>query len=220
VARSPRTKPRKSASQERSRLTVTTLVEATARVLVKEGYENASTNKIASTAGVSIGSLYQYFPSKEALVAAVIERHKQDMMQLFRESLAKAMSRPIEAAVRELVTVMIEAHRVDPRLHRVLVEEVPRAGRLEVEAFDREACTLVRAYLETHRSELDVADLDMAAFICVATVESLTHAAVVHRPDALTDKIGVFIEALTRLIVQYLKHDGTPLHPQASPEHA
>ncbi len=214
MASRSRTRPRKSATQERSRLTVAVLVEATARVLVKEGYENASTNKIAAAAGVSIGSLYQYFPSKEALVAAVIERHKLDMMQLFRTALAEVLQQPVEVAARELVTVMIEAHRVDPKLHRVLVEQVPRAGRLEVEAFDREACALIRAYLEGHRSELKVADLDMAAFICVTTVESLTHAAVVHRPDALTDKIGVFIEDLTRLIVQYLKYSDTPLRPQ------
>jgi AcrR family transcriptional regulator len=73
MARKPATNPRKSASQERSRLTVEALLEATARVLMKDGYDRASTNKIAAVAGVSIGSLYQYFPSKEALVAAVID---------------------------------------------------------------------------------------------------------------------------------------------------
>jgi len=71
MVRRPRTNPRKIASQERSRATVDALVEATARILIKEGYDRASTNKIAAVAGVSIGSLYQYFPSKEALVAAV-----------------------------------------------------------------------------------------------------------------------------------------------------
>ena len=68
----PQTNPRKTASQSRSRATVDALVEATARVLVRQGYDRASTNKIAAAAGVSIGSHYQYFPSKEALVAAVM----------------------------------------------------------------------------------------------------------------------------------------------------
>ena len=76
MARKPQTNPRKSASQKRSRLTVDALLEATTRVLVKEGYDKATTNRIAAVAGVSIGSLYQYFPGKEALVAAVIERHR------------------------------------------------------------------------------------------------------------------------------------------------
>jgi AcrR family transcriptional regulator len=77
MARPIPTNPRKSASQKRSRVTVDTLLEATARVLVKQGYDRASTNRIAATAGVSIGSLYQYFPNKEALVAALVARHSR-----------------------------------------------------------------------------------------------------------------------------------------------
>jgi AcrR family transcriptional regulator len=214
-----RTRPRKSASQQRSRLTVAALLEATARVLVKEGYENASTNKIAAAAGVSIGSLYQYFPSKEALVTAVIDCHKREMVQLLRAAFAKVMPLPVEPAIRELVTAAIEAHRIDPKLHRILAEQIPRMGRLEsVEALDREARELVRAYLDRHRAELQVADLDMAAFICIATVESLTHGAVVHRPEALTDKMDLFVEDVTRLVVQYLQHGGPRALPAQPPE--
>lgn len=216
MATRSRTRPRKSASQERSRSTVAALLEATARVLVKEGYENASTNKIAATAGVSIGSLYQYFPSKEALVAAVIDQHKQDMMQLVRETFARVMAEPVETAVREIVTVLIEAHRIDPKLHRILVEQVPRVGRMEnVEAVEREGYGLLRAYLEQHRDEVRVADLDMAVFICATTVESLTHGAIVHRPEALSDKTGGFVADVTRLIVQYLQQGQAPGPPAA-----
>jgi len=201
-----RTKPRKSPSQQRSQLTVAALLKATAHILVKEGYESASTNRIAAAAGVSIGSLYQYFPSKEALVAAVVDRHMQEMLELLRAAVDRVREQPVEAATRELVKVMIDAHRVDPRLHRALVEQVPRVGRLEnVRAIDREAYTLIRAYLEAHRDELRVADLDVASFVCVATVEALTHAAVVNRPEVLSDKSGVFAEEVTRLVVGYLR---------------
>jgi len=201
-----RTKPRKSPSQQRSQLTVAALLKATAHILVKEGYESASTNRIAAAAGVSIGSLYQYFPSKEALVAAVVDRHMQEMLELLRAAVDRVREQPVEAATRELVKVMIDAHRVDPRLHRVLVEQVPRVGRLEnIRAIDREAYALIRAYLEAHRDELRVADLDVASFVCVATVEALTHAAVVNRPDVLSDKSGVFTDEVTRLVVGYLR---------------
>jgi AcrR family transcriptional regulator len=199
--------PRKSASQERSRLTVDALLEATARVLMKEGYDRASTNKIAAVAGVSIGSLYQYFPSKEALVAAVIDRHMHEMLQVVRDALVKVATRPIEVAARELVSVMLDAHRVNPKLHRVLVEQTPRTGRLEnIEAIDLEAYALVRGYLEAHRDELDVADPDVAAFVCVTAVEALTHAAVVRRPEILTDeKAGRLVDDVTRLVVRFLR---------------
>lgn len=207
MARKPATHPRKSASQKRSRLTVNALLEATARILVKDGYDRASTNKIAALAGVSIGSLYQYFPSKEALVAAVIDRHTNEIMQVIRNALVKVAARPVEVAARELVSVGIDAHRVDPALHRILSEQIPRVGRLEnIEAVDRDAYALVRGYLDAHRDEIDVVDLDVAAFICVTAVEALTHAAVLRRPEILTgEKAERFVDDVTRLVTRYLR---------------
>jgi len=207
MAQKLHTTPRKSASQERSRLTVNALLEATTRVLVKEGYDRASTNKIAAVAGVSIGSLYQYFPSKEALVAAVSERHSHEVLQLIRNALVKVAARPIEVAAREFVSVAIDAHRVNPKLHRVLAEQVPRIGRLEnVEAINQDVFALIRGYLDSHRDEISVADLDLAAFICVTAVDALTHAAVLRRPEILTDeKAERFVDEVTDLVFRYLQ---------------
>lgn len=158
-------------------------------------------------AGVSIGSLYQYFPSKEALVAAVIDRHAQKMSEVVRNALLKVAARPIEFAVREFVSIAIDAHRINPELHRVLTEQVPRTGRLEnVEAVQRNALALVRGYLEVHREEVGITDLDLGAFVCVTTVEALTHAAVLHRPDILADdKASKFVDEVTRLVLRYLR---------------
>jgi AcrR family transcriptional regulator len=210
VAKS-RTNPRKSASQKRSRLTVDTLLQATARVLVKDGYDRASTNRIAHVAGVSIGSLYQYFPSKEALVAAVIDRQTQEVMRLARDALIKVAMQPVEEAIRQLVKLGIDTHRVNPKLHRVLTEQVPRVGRLEnVQAIDRQVYALVRAYLDAHRDEIQVDDVELAAFVCVTTVEALTHAAVIYRPDVLSDeKANIFIDEVTRLVLRYLRPSAT-----------
>jgi AcrR family transcriptional regulator len=207
MARRPLTKPRKNASQERSRATVDALIEATARILVREGFDKASTNRIAEVAGVSVGSLYQYFPSKEALVAAVIDRHSQEVMLTVRGELADAMSRPVEQAVRQLVAVAVKAHRVDPRLHRVLAEQIPRVGKLEnVETFNREYFALFRNYLENHRDELGVDDLELASFVCVTSIEALTHNAVLHHSKSLSDgAMESLVEAGTRLVVGYLK---------------
>ena len=207
MKRKPQTSPRKQASQDRSRSTVDALVGATTRILVKEGYDQASTNRIAEVAGVSIGSLYQYFPSKEALVAAVIDRHTQELSQVTRNAMVRMAARPIEVAAREFVSVAIDAHRVDPKLHAVLTEQIPRVGRLEnVEANIREGYALVRGYLEAHRDEIDVADPDLAAFVCVTVVEALTHAAVLRRPDLLAgEKAQKFVDDVTRLLVRYLR---------------
>src|SRR5690242_13473336 len=88
-------KPRKKPTQARSAATVEALVTATARILVREGYDRASTNKIAREAGVSIGSLYQYYPSKEALVAALIERHMTDRRELLRGAMVDLAAVPL-----------------------------------------------------------------------------------------------------------------------------
>jgi AcrR family transcriptional regulator len=210
MARRPATSPRKNATQERARATVDALLAATARILVKVGYDHASTNKIAEAAGVSIGSLYQYFPSKEALVAAVIEKHTGEMMDVVRASLVRVAAMPVREAARELVRIMIEAHRIEPKLHRVLVEQIPRVGSMEhVERLDEEATRLVRAYLEAHRDEIAVDDLDMAAFLAVSSVEALTHVAVLRRPELLSDPR--FVDEVAALVVRYLEGDATRL---------
>jgi AcrR family transcriptional regulator len=207
MARRPLVKPRKIAFQKRSRATVDALVEATARILVREGFEKASTNRIAEVAGVSVGSLYQYFPGKEALVAAVIERHQREIMQTVRGELAQVLAQPVEKAVRKLVAIAVEAHRVDPKLHRVLAEQIPHVGKLEkLETFSRENYSLFRTYLERHRDELRVDDLELASFVCVTSIEALTHNAVLHHSSMLSDeKMEGLIDEVTRLVTGYLK---------------
>lgn len=206
VARKPSTTPRKNASQERSRATVDALVEATARILVKEGFEKTSTNRIAEIAGVSVGSLYQYFPSKEALVAAVIDRHNDAIMNVVRAAFAEVADLPIEKAVRRLVTVAIEAHHIDPNLHRVLAEQIPRSGHLaEVEAYNHEIHGLVRAYLERHRKEMRKIDPALAAFMCVSTIEAIAHNTVLNG-EMLSEKMAkVLVDETTRMVMGYLR---------------
>ena len=75
--------------------------------------------------------------------------------------------------MRRLVAVVIEAHRIDPRLHRVLAEQTPRSGRLEnAEAFNRVTYALFRACLEGHSDELRIVDLEPDAFVCVTSIEA------------------------------------------------
>ena len=137
-----------------------------------------------------------------------------------RNVLVKVAARPVEVAAREFVSVAIDAHRINPRLHRVLAEQIPRIGRLEnVEAVNRDVHAVIRGYLEAHRDEIDVADLDVATFICVTAVEALTHTAVLRRPDILTgEKAEIFVEEVTDLVVRYLqKRDRRRRTPSANP---
>src|ERR1041384_213374 len=128
----PTTSPRRRPRQARAQATVEAIIKATARVLVDEGYDRASTNRIALAAGVSIGSLYQYFPSKEALVAALVENHLGRMREALDHGLLwQEPPGSRGARARLLVLGMMAAYRIDPQLHHVLCQEVPKIGELQ-----------------------------------------------------------------------------------------
>lgn len=97
---------------------------------MKHGYDGLTTNAVAAAAGVSIGSLYQYFPNKEALVAALIEDHMERMTAAIFSELSRVQALPLAAQVRAVIELLIRAHSVEPQLHRVLTEQVPRVGRI------------------------------------------------------------------------------------------
>ena len=157
-------------------------------------------------AGVSIGSLYQYFPGKEALVTALVARHNREMLELLRGAMATVATLRVGEAVRLLVAAMIEAHRIDPELHRIFDEQVPRMGQLAgIEAIEQETFALVRAFFDARRDEITVRDLDTATYICVTSVETLTHDFVIRRPDASAAEQAEMAGEITRLLVGYLE---------------
>ncbi len=203
MARRTRTVPRKAPIQARAHATLDTILQGAARVLISDGFDRASTNRIADKAGVSIGTLYQYFPSKEAIVAALIERHTEAMFAEISTALGRVMTLPLAQAVRQMVELMLRAHDVDPVLHRVLTEQVPRVGRLDrIFAVEEHVTEMVRAYLDVHRNEITVRDLDTGAFIVVRAVEALTHLATLHRPEQISDP--AFADEVSALVVGYL----------------
>lgn len=198
-----RTRPRKHPQQARSQDTVDAILTATARILVMDGFDRATTNRIAEAAGVSIGSLYQYFPSKEALVAALMDRHVTGTMAIFEGALERLIAAPLGVAARAMVELMIGAHQHDPKLHKVLCEQVPRIGWLDrLSEIDAQVMRLVTAYLEAHQRQLRPRNMKLAAFVAVQTVEALTHAAVLFHPEYLEDE--EFIDEMTTLLVGYL----------------
>lgn len=180
-------------------MTVDAILTATARILIQEGYDRATTNRIAELAGVSIGSLYQYFPSKEALVISLTEHHVNTMMEMIESNLKDQFNAPIEVVLYELVKACIAAHAVDPMLHKVLNEQVPRINNTNAE---KRVTALLRAYLELHRNQIQPQNIDLAVLIVERTVEALTHTAVIDRPELLSD--GQLEQEITNLLLSYL----------------
>jgi AcrR family transcriptional regulator len=195
--------PRKAPSQARSRELVDVLLKATTRVLLKDGYEGCTTNRVAEVAGVSIGSLYQYFPNKDALVVKVMERHQEKLRGVMTAHLEALHGATLPAAVKVLVQALLEALRVEPKLHRVFREQVPRIGALKALHEQNAAYEpLVTAWLEAHRDQVKVADPAAATWVLIAAVDGVIARVLVDRPSWLEqEQLGLELE---RLIVSYL----------------
>jgi len=204
-----RTKARKKPLQQRSQLMVEMILEATARVLSKRGYEGTNTNIIAETAGVSVGSIYQYFPNKDALIAALHQRMAQRIFAVIKAAIEQRPARTLHEAVATLVHAVIEAHLIDPALHRILESEFsfldrPKTpGSVDMDIFEE-----IHALLERHRAEVIAADLRLATYIVIHLTESLVHAAVLEPPPDLT--LAAIEGGIVDAILGYLTYRAVP----------
>jgi AcrR family transcriptional regulator len=195
--------PRKLPQQDRSRLTVEAILEATTHILTQEGYDKANTNRIAERAGISIGSLYQYFPNKESLMAALIEQHSDEIAQLMESKLKDLSDAPLEIAIPALIKAVIAAHAIDPCLHQVLSEEIPRSERSQqVQKADERIGELLRAYLTRWNERIRPQNLEMTVFILKRTIESLCHSAVIEQPNFVSNH--QFEQEVANLVLLYL----------------
>lgn len=193
---------RKHPRQARSKATVDAILEATARVLVDDGYDKLTTNRVAKVAGVSVGSLYQYFPNKQSLVLAVAEEHARSMVELLGATLSQLADVSIPVAIRTYVTAMLEVHSQEPELHHALVQVVMQVGFEPFEEVDEMAMTLITGFLEQHRDEVKPTNARAAAWVLMTSVESLTHLFALKRPEGVTE--AMLAEEITAIVLRYL----------------
>jgi AcrR family transcriptional regulator len=191
--------PRKKPRQDRSRATVAALLQATADILVRDGYAKLTTNRIAERAGVNIASLYQFFPGKEAIVAELSRRHVAEQRAAMKRVLAEHRGKGLEAMTRTMVSMGVAAHACAPRLHQALAEELParRADRWEPE--DAEMVDEMRRVL----AATDVPDPDLAMWLISTVAHAAIHRAAIERPGDLAR--GTLTEELVTMIVRYIR---------------
>jgi AcrR family transcriptional regulator len=196
----PRRKPR----QVRAELTRERILNAAAHVFAEHGYAAGTTNRIAEHARISIGSLYQYFPNKDAILAELLVRHidrgtwtQADQLDLSPGTL--------EATVRALVRDAIDNHRDDPQLLRIMIEEAPLSQEL-LDTIDRHGklrVGQVRDLLARH-PDVHVRNLDTAAELIVFTVEINTHKLMA---DPRAIPVETFENELVDMVTRYLRGD-------------
>jgi AcrR family transcriptional regulator len=182
LARTTRRQPK----QRRALETFDAVLDAVMRILKREGAAAVTTNHIAEVAGVSIGSLYQYFPDKRAIFHALHSRHIEQIDQLIERTLVAHACSALEELVKALMEAMIEIHEGAPELYHALMTEVPHSsGGKQAFAVRLHGVFLLAIaarvnQLKKHHDPLKT------AFVVAHMIDSLSHAVVLRRPQGLS----------------------------------
>jgi len=201
VSRRPK-RTAKTPKQERSREAVDAILIAATRLFIRDGYARATTNRIASAAGVSVGSLYQYFPSKDAIAIELLRRYRERLVGRIAARLGQMNGVTFRDVVRALLGALLQDDEIDNSLRRVLIERVLRTeSRGEIAGFEERIESVLADTLRASKGLVAIDDYDLCAFILVRTVLAVIHGAVVDSPRYNTPAL---VEELTQLVVGYL----------------
>lgn len=175
--------PRKIPAQARSRVTVDAIIQATTYILTEVGWDGLTTNAIAERAGVNIGSLYQYFPNKEAIIAELQRRHAEATHAELHKAIRLLPEQPsLREALTLIVEMIINEHRVAPAVHKAITEELPRTVRClleEEEALRGQILESLKPFMR------NVPDPDLAIYLMGVAAQAIIHNATAERPELL-----------------------------------
>jgi AcrR family transcriptional regulator len=190
-------KPRKQPVQARSETTVLAIHEASIQVLLAVGYRKLTTTRVAERAGVSVGTLYQYFPNRQALIRAVLERYLAEMSASIQADCQPLRGRSLDEIATGLVDAMIAAKWRRLEVSRAMHEPLVEVGGAElVRASAASGASLVADLL---RSCSEIAGVDvepLAVFLVMACTSMLQAAFIEYAADKET--IRAHMHAMVR----------------------
>ena len=203
MPRAARTAQRRKPRQKRGEDTVVVLLDATERVVAKRGFRAATTNHIASAAGVSIGTLYHYFPTKEALMTAVVHRMWQGELTAVMEHAETFASAPLADGIRVVVRALVAEVGRKMALYKYWFTEASQLGELTTGlAMADQASAFVRSVLEARRTEVRPRDLAFAADLAVKTALAMARTGARDYEERV--KSGELAEELADMLTRYL----------------
>jgi AcrR family transcriptional regulator len=204
MSRTNRTRPRRKAAQARSQDTVEVILIATDRVLAKVGLADATTREIADVAGVSIGTLYRYYPSKDALFLALLQRRWEDETRALGEVVGKLAEQ--RASLRKTIeeVVLWTLRTIDRTFGRYQTQGDIEAGFVLMTGPEKlnEVAAFVAQGLEPFRARLWPEDLHLASVVVVRTVLLLGRVGRRDYPAAFEQ--GTFGREIANLVQRYL----------------
>jgi AcrR family transcriptional regulator len=181
--------PRKQPNQDRAKETVETIFQATAHILEKEGFEKTSTNKIAEKAGISIGSLYQYFPSKESILGKMIDTFIEKEIRMLEKTLLADKPQNLEETIESIVEAVIESKRKQTRFTKLFAQKfLSLAKEDSMKKMDTHVLNLFRTHIEKFKDEIRTENLDLNLYILYQTVRIVPVAMIFDNAFSLSDK--------------------------------
>ncbi|HTQ95320.1 MAG TPA: TetR/AcrR family transcriptional regulator, partial [Candidatus Acidoferrum sp.] len=167
-----------------------------------EGSAAVTTNRIAEVAGVSIGSVYQYFPDKRAIYAALHQRHMEEIDRLVEKTLVENAAAPLAVLIRAMIEAMVNAHTTEPEFFHALQAQVPRRAD-GTKDFAVRLHSAFRLAIASKAKELKRGhDLDKITFIVTHMIDSLSHGVILRRPPNLS--LADAKEEAVRAVLAYL----------------
>jgi AcrR family transcriptional regulator len=206
--------PRKKPIQGRSKATVEAILEGTIRVLLDEGFETLTTTRVAEVAGVGVGTLYQYFPAKESLLFALLEREMTTLETELLGALVATEDQSLEARVTGTIDALVRHKKAHAELGVVLQAHMPRFDgirvvRATVRRIVSAFAVMIRPSLPT---SMDDAEVQLVAMMVATAVQGAVDGAL--DLSAATLRRPAFREALIRLVLGYLRESGAKLPSQ------
>ena len=178
------------------------IVAAGRSVLVDDGYDAFSTNRVAAEAGISPGSLYQYFPDKAAILDVVVDRYWERVADGVAASLSDRITGIGPTLVRDVADALLTALESDRALMRVVAEELPLGrNRERLSDLERRVRDLSTAYLAARPATSRRPDPAAAAWMIVLAIENLAVRWVLDRPAITRDE---FLDEIVALVGGYL----------------
>ena len=182
---------------------VNRILEAGRTVLLRDGHDATSTNRIAAEAEISPGSLYQYFSNKESVITAIVDRYSDELSDRITASLADRFDEPDATIVRATLEALLDALEENAEFLRVVADELPRSqNQARAVALEQRVAGLMSAYLSARRDQLrpDVAP-STAAWIIMHAIQNTTVRYVLERPPIPRE---TFVAEMDHLVAGYL----------------
>lgn len=178
------------------------IVVAGRQVLVDDGYDAFSTNRVATAAGISPGSLYQYFPDKASILDVVVDRYWDEIADRVAASLTDRITEIGPSMVRDTIDALVTALESDRVLLRVVAEELPLArSRERLQVLERRISELATAYLTLRPEASHRPDAAVTAWLLTMSIEYSTVRWLLDRPPVPREQL---VEELVALVAGYL----------------